>query len=216
MTLCPIFLDGPSGVLSERPTRLRGTPPPVLLCDRDGTIIANRDDYVREAAHVVPLPGAFAALRRAVSAGFAVVIVSNQSLVGRGKLSLDQVIQVHRVLLTLLSDAGVSITGTYLCPHAPEQGCPCRKPRAGMLESALDGYGFDPRRSAMIGDAIEDMLAARDAGVPGLLVRTGRGARHAELVGVHVGLSAFPIVTDLGAAVEIVHTCHPMENTCAG
>jgi histidinol-phosphate phosphatase family protein len=158
--LHPIFLSGPAGLLAERPEQPGGDPPPVLFCDRDGTIIANRDDYVREAVHVEPLPGAVDALRRAVAAGFAIIVVSNQSPIGRGILSAKRVVEVHRVLLARLAEAGVTVSGSYLCPHAPEQGCPCRKPRPGMIDEALRGSGFDPARSSMVGDAIEDILAA--------------------------------------------------------
>jgi D-glycero-D-manno-heptose 1,7-bisphosphate phosphatase len=203
MALEPIFLAGPSGIVAPIPGAPVDASRPTLFCDRDGTIIGNRDDYVREAAHTVPLPGATDALRRAADAGFGIVIVSNQSPIGRGLLERDLVIEVHRTLLARLERAGVPVQGTFLCPHHPDQGCPCRKPRAGMLRAALDGLPVDHRRSTMIGDAIEDIKAARAVGLTGLLVGTGRGAAHADLVEADARLRATPVVANLGTAVDL-------------
>jgi len=208
MSTGPIFLAGPAGRVGEAPAPVRGPAPPALFCDRDGTIIPNRDDYVRQAAHVTPLPGAVEALRRATAAGFTLIVISNQSPVGRGILSAQQAIGLHRLLLRQLAGAGVPVSGSYLCPHAPADNCRCRKPRPGMIESALAGHRLDPFTSYLVGDAVEDMLAAHAAGVEGLLVRTGRGTAHAGLVTAHADLDRVTIVPDLGSAVAEILTRH--------
>lgn len=176
----------------------------MLLCDRDGTIIQNRADYVRAAEHTTPFSQAVRALRKAARAGFLIVIVSNQSAVGRGLLAEAQVIDVHRALLRRLAAAGVAIAGSYLCPHQPGDNCRCRKPRPGMVEAALDGFCGDRHRCVMLGDAVEDIQAARAAGLEGVLVRTGRGDVHARLISSHPGLRNTPVVADLAAAVDLV------------
>lgn len=208
MSFGPIFLAGPAGRVDEAPPPVRRPAPPALFCDRDGTIIPNRDDYVRQSAHVTPLPGAVEALRRATAAGFTLIVLSNQSPVGRGMLSAQQAIELHQLLLRQLADAGVPVSGSYLCPHAPGADCWCRKPRPGMIESALAGYRLDPSTSYLVGDAVEDMLAAHAAGVEALLVRTGRGTAHASLVTVHADLDGVAIVPDLGSAVAEILTRH--------
>jgi D-glycero-D-manno-heptose 1,7-bisphosphate phosphatase len=204
VTLGPIFLEGPAGNPARGSGSWSGPPRATLFCDRDGTIIENRADYVREVRHTVPLPEATQALRKAARAGFLIVIVSNQSPIGRGLLTEAQVIGVHRALLHRLAEAGIEIAGSYLCPHRPEDSCPCRKPRPGMIQAALGGFRSDRRRSVLLGDAVEDMQAARAAGLEGVLVRTGRGAAHAQLLAAHPELRDIPVVADLRAAVDLV------------
>jgi D-glycero-D-manno-heptose 1,7-bisphosphate phosphatase len=198
----PLFLEGPAATLAAGPGHRPGPPRATLLCDRDGTIIANRAGYVLDVSHTVPLAGATTALRRAARAGFLIVIVSNQSPVGRGLLTQAQAIDVHRALLRRLALAGVPVAGSYLCPHRPDDGCPCRKPRPGMIEAALGGFLSDRHRSVMLGDAVEDMQAARAAGLEGVLVRTGRGGAHARVLTARPELRDIPVVADLGAAVD--------------
>lgn len=187
---------------------------PALLCDRDGTIIENRDDYVRKPSHIAVLPGAIEALCRVTVHGFIVILVSNQSPIGRGLLTEEQVISVHRVVLAKLAAGGVSVAGTYLCPHAPDHHCGCRKPQAGMIREAVTDFRLDLSRTVMIGDAVEDMLAARTGGVRGLMVRTGRGSRHAGQLAARPELIGTPVVADLGAAVDLVCDFLCREATC--
>lgn len=174
----------------------------LLFCDRDGVIIANRSTYVLDRAEVEPLHGAAAALRRANGLGFDIVIVSNQSAVGRGLLDLRAAVDIHRHVVDDLADQGVRIRASYLCPHAPWQGCACRKPAPGMATAALEDAGHTaPSRCAFVGDAVEDMRAARAAGIPGFLVRTGRGRSHEAAVLADADLRPTTVVADLAAAV---------------
>lgn len=176
---------------------------PGLLCDRDGTIIEDRPAYVRAETDLALLPGAVPALLRAQRAGLLVAMVSNQSAVGRGLLTHAEMIRLHLALTHRLAAAGVEIAGSFLCPHRPEAGCPCRKPAPGLVTAALDRFALDPGRSFVVGDAVRDMAAARDAGVRGLLVGTGH-PHSAEELRAQAGLFAgTQIVPDLPAAVEV-------------
>jgi D-glycero-D-manno-heptose 1,7-bisphosphate phosphatase len=204
VTLRPVFLDGLAGWPAPGPGNWSGPRRATLLCDRDGTIIQNRADYIRDERDTAPLPKVTSALRKADRAGFLIVIVSNQSLIGRGLLTEAQAIDVHRALLRKLAEAGIAIAGSYLCPHRPSDRCPCRKPRPGMIEAALGRFRGDRRHSVMLGDAVEDMQAAREAGLDGVLVRTGRGGAHARLMAARPGLRGIPVVPDLSAAVDLV------------
>jgi D-glycero-D-manno-heptose 1,7-bisphosphate phosphatase len=164
----------------------------------------NRHDYVREPAHIEFFPGAVRALRQVCESGMPIVLVTNQSAVGRGILTLRQMLAIHRQVVDSLSAAGVQVTGSYLCPHAPADGCGCRKPAPGMIDEALARFRLDPARSALVGDAVDDMLAARRAGIPGVMVRTGRGADQAALLAATPEAARMPVVPDLSAAVELL------------
>lgn len=190
----PLYLPG---------ARLPREPRGLLLCDRDGTVIENRDSYVLSPADVCFLPGAVEALRTATTAGWAVVLVTNQSPVGRGLLTEADCTRIHEGVVDTLSAAGVRVVGSYLCPHAPQDGCGCRKPAPGMALLAQQRFGTPPERCHFVGDSVEDMLAAVASGMHPLLVRTGRGAAHAPLARRLPELRRVRVVADLRAAVAV-------------
>ena len=151
---------------------------PAIFLDRDGVIIANRSDYVRSWADVEIYPQALTALAALRGSGYKVIIVTNQSPIGRGILARAQVDEINRRLLEIIEAAGGEVDGVYLCPHHPDDGCDCRKPRPGMLLRAAKEHDIDLGRSLMIGDALSDLQAGLAAKVGRVaLVRTGRGAR---------------------------------------
>ena len=174
-----------------------------VFLDRDGVIIENRSDYVKSWSEVAFVPGALAGLRALAGSPLAVVTFSNQSAVGRGIITLAEMQAIHERVLAAVRAAGGRIDGSYLCPHAPHEGCACRKPAPGMLLQAAQELELDLARSWAVGDAVTDLQAARAAGVRGILVRTGRGAEQALRLAA-CGLEACPVVDDLPAAVELV------------
>ena len=107
---------------------------PGLLCDRDGTLIEHRVNYILEPSHIHLLPGVAAALCNAQRHGFVVVVLSNQSPVGRGLLSVTDALRLHRQVLGDLKRGRITVAGSYLCPHAPAHDCTCRKPKPGMVQ----------------------------------------------------------------------------------
>lgn len=166
-----------------------------VLLDRDGVIIENRDNYVRSWADVSIYPQALEALARLHEAGYPVALVTNQSAVGRGLLSLAEARQINGRLVGAIERAGGRVEGVYMCPHAPDEGCNCRKPRPGLIWQAAEELGLDLSGSVLIGDALSDLEAGQRAGVGWTaLVRTGRGAaeerRAAGPVRVYDTLSA--------------------------
>lgn len=206
----PVFLAEPGGPW-DRPAGSRAGG---LLCDRDGTVIENRADYVRDPSHIRLFPQAVRALRQVCEQGVPVILITNQSPIGRGIMSLREVVALHRLVVDALTAAGAPIAGTYLCPHAPGDGCGCRKPEPGMVRAALDRYRLDPRRTALVGDSVEDMLAARRAGVHGLMVRTGRGAGHVPRLASGPETAGTPVVADLTAAVGRLGPLFEGTETC--
>jgi D-glycero-D-manno-heptose 1,7-bisphosphate phosphatase len=171
-----------------------------VFLDRDGVIVENRSDYVKRWEEVCFLPGALAALRRLSRSGHAVVLVTNQSAVGRGVISLEQAVALNRRLIGAIELHGGRVDAWYLCPHQPDDECTCRKPAPGMLLQAGFDLGLNLEASWLIGDASTDIGAARAAGVRPILVRTGRGNDQADLL--LKCADACPVVADLQAALD--------------
>ncbi len=187
--------------------QLRGQPAvvgcatPAIFLDRDGVIIADRSDYVRSHRDVQLLPGSIDALARLAASSYAVIVVTNQSAVGRGLLALEKMLEINRQLMDRLASLGGKVDASYICPHAPEVGCPCRKPAPGMLLDASAELGLDLASSFLVGDAVTDLMAARAACVRGMLVRTGRGAEQSQLLAARER-AASVVVADLSGAVD--------------
>lgn len=146
----------------EKPPRLQSGRRGIFV-DRDGTLIYDRS-YLSDPEQVTLLPGVAACLRRMKDRGFLVVLLSNQSGIGRGFFSLADLDAVHCRLVQKLETEGVRLDGVYHCIHGPEEGCDCRKPRPGLLWRAAAELGIDPRCSLMVGDKPSDIDAGRNAG----------------------------------------------------
>ena len=173
-----------------------------VFLDRDGVIIENQADYVRSWMDVVVLPGVLAALRALSYSDYEVVIVTNQSVVGRGIVSLVEAQAINEQLVEMIQAAGGRINGVFMCPHAPDDGCDCRKPAPGLLLRAAEALRIDLEQSVMIGDALSDVLAGQAAGVGRTaLVQTGRGAIEARRPEA-AKLSALVVYDTLGDALD--------------
>jgi D-glycero-D-manno-heptose 1,7-bisphosphate phosphatase len=147
-----------------------------IFLDRDGVIIENRPTYVRSWADVAFYPQALDALVKVSSSPYKIVIVTNQSAVGRGLISLETAMQINQQVLETIEGHGGRIDGIFMCPHAPEEDCDCRKPKPGLFIQAAETLSLDLARSSLIGDAFSDLLAGQAAGLHRTaLVRTGRG-----------------------------------------
>jgi histidinol-phosphate phosphatase family protein len=140
-----------------------------VFLDRDGTIIHD-SGYPREASSVALVPGASTALARLRAAGFRLVLVSNQSGVGRGLISPQELDEVHARVLELLGASGVELDGAYYCVHAPWDGCACRKPSPTLLLEAAEELGLDLPKSFMVGDSASDVKAGEAAGCQAILL----------------------------------------------
>ncbi len=150
--------------------------------DRDGTII-ELVHHLTDPADVQLIDGAGQAIRRLRDAGWKVIVITNQSVIGRGKLTEAGLADVHKVMAAQLAAHGAQVDGLYFCPLAPAQKDqrviedPMRKPGPGMLLEAARDHGLALARSWMVGDSLSDMLAGRNAGCRSLVVRTGYGNR---------------------------------------
>ena len=149
---------------------------PSIFLDRDGVLIENRSDYVRDWSQVKIIPEAIRALSFTPIKKYKVVIVTNQSVVGQGLILPKTAHEINQQLINLIHGYGGQIDGVYMCPHKPEDGCSCRKPLPGLLLQAAKDLSLDLQRSWMIGDAWSDVQAGHAAGIRGtILLKTGRG-----------------------------------------
>jgi len=169
---------------------------PAILLDRDGVINRDRPDSVKSVDELVLLEGAAEAIARLNRAGYEVIIFTNQSCVGRGTVTLERLDEIHGELERRLAVAGATIDAYYVCPHAPEDRCDCRKPAPGLLLRATEERGFDPAATWAVGDAVRDIEATRAAGLRPALVLTGKGRRS------RAEASDAPVFDDLAAFVD--------------
>jgi len=178
-----------------------------VFLDRDGTI--NVDvGYPNNYSQIKIYPSSFEALRKINAAGFLVVIVTNQSGVGRGLLTEDNLEDIHQDMMAEFASWNIRIDGIYYCPHydlsdIPRYGqnCSCRKPKPGLGFKAADDFGIDLDNSYMIGDKVEDILFGLNIGARPVLVRTGFGAS-AEIRLREMGVTPAAVADDLLQAVD--------------
>ena len=174
-----------------------------VFLDRDGVLIENRAEYVREWAHVEIFEEAAAACRRLSEAGYLLLMVTNQSAIGRGILTYNEVKAINDRVIGEFALRGADIEAAYICPHAPDEACDCRKPLPGMLLQGAREHRVDLSKSFMIGDAGTDMEAADAAGAVGIMVRTGRGRTQEAKLSAENRL-VWEVVEDLQAATDMI------------
>ena len=178
-----------------------------IFLDRDGTINEERE-YLFRAEDMEFIPGAVDAMALLKSAGFVLVVVTNQSGIGRGFYSETDLLQLHDFMQNELKKSFASVDAFYFCPHHPVHGkgdylqdCSCRKPLPGMILQAATDLGIDLASSWMIGDKQADVEAGFTAGCRPILVRTGYGAVDSGSIS-----SQIPVVDDLLAAARLILT----------
>jgi D-glycero-D-manno-heptose 1,7-bisphosphate phosphatase len=175
---------------------------PAIFLDRDGVIIENRENYIRTWDDVEIFEQALKALVRIASSPYKIVIVTNQSAVGRGIISLQTAQEINQRLLDIIQKAGGRVDGIFICPHSPQDDCNCRKPRPGLILDAAHALSLELSRSILIGDALSDIQAGQNAGVgQTALVRTGRGSEQALKI-AQTHLQPFPIYDTLSKALD--------------
>ncbi|MEJ5301514.1 MAG: HAD family hydrolase [Thermodesulforhabdaceae bacterium] len=142
----------------------------ILFLDRDGVINRDSPDFVRKWEDVIIYPDAVEGLRRACGLGARLVIVSNQSGIGRGYISFEDFWDIHRKIAETFAHHNIHFSAAVYCPHHPSDSCLCRKPSPEMILFILNVLGLSPDRSFFIGDRISDMEAASRAGCRGIML----------------------------------------------
>ncbi|MDT3779544.1 HAD family hydrolase [Nitrospira sp. MA-1] len=142
-----------------------------VFLDRDGTL--NHDTgYVTTPEQLVLFPGVPEAIARLNQLGAMVLLVTNQSAIGRGMMTIEGLEAIHERLAEMIRPYGAWIDGIFFCPHHPQDGCECRKPKAGLINQAVNRFALDVSQCYLVGDKRSDLEAAQTASVPGVLVMT--------------------------------------------
>jgi len=149
--------------------------PPLIILDRDGVINRDSNSFIKSPEEFVPLPGSIDAIAELCRAGYRVVIASNQSGLGRGLFSRKTLDDIHAKLRSEVRAAGGEVAGIFFCPHTPDDGCDCRKPRPGLLQRIAAEFHQELREVPVVGDSARDLEAAVAVGARPILVRTGNG-----------------------------------------
>jgi D-glycero-D-manno-heptose 1,7-bisphosphate phosphatase len=152
----------------------------VVILDRDGTIVIDRG-YLDDPAGLEFEPGAAEGLQWLYSHGYRLVVITNQSGVGRGFYALERLEAMNARLNVMVENAGARLEGIYACPHAPDAGCTCRKPALGLLTRAVADLGFDPASAIMIGDKESDIEFGRRAGATTILIAAAAPAANVRI-----------------------------------
>ena len=146
----------------------------LAILDRDGTINVDSDEFVKSPDEWLPLPGALEASAKLNHAGWHVVVATNQSGLGRGLFDVAALNAMHAKMFKLLAAAGGKVDAVFFCPHAPDDGCHCRKPGPGLFEQIGERFGIDLHGVPTVGDSLRDLQAGAAAGCEPHLVLSGR------------------------------------------
>jgi D-glycero-D-manno-heptose 1,7-bisphosphate phosphatase len=171
---------------------------PLVMIDRDGVINEDSTEFVKSVDEWRPIAGSLEAIAALHRAGWLVTVVTNQSGVGRGLYDEAMLEAIHRHMHECVRAAGGELAGVYYCPHLPEDGCECRKPRPGMFRALERDLALSVAGWPYIGDRLSDVEAAEAVGARPVLVRTGTGAATAALLGAR----RVPVFDDLAAAAR--------------
>lgn len=183
--------------------RRSGRPAPAVFLDRDGTLIHDREGhYLTDPRRLKLYKDAPRALRALAALGFRLIVLTNQSGVGRGYMTLARSVEINRALAAALKSRGVRLEGIYFCPHRPDEGCRCRKPAPGLLREAARAHRADLSRSFVVGDKKGDMELARACGLRAVFVETGHGRPQLAKHGPY--LKAFPRAAGIAGAAAII------------
>jgi D-glycero-D-manno-heptose 1,7-bisphosphate phosphatase len=170
----------------------------LVVVDRDGVINEDSDDFIKSVAEWRPIAGSLEALAALHEAGWRVAVVTNQSGIGRGLYDESTLAAIHDHMRARVRAAGGELAGVYYCPHLPDDGCDCRKPRPGLFRALERELGVSVVGAPYIGDRLSDVDAAEGVGARPMLVRTGTGAATEAVLGGR----RVPVFDDLADAAR--------------
>lgn len=149
----------------------------LIILDQTGVINQSRETFIKTPEEWIPIPGSLEAIARLTQAGYRVVIVTNQSGIGRGLLDMATYNAINDKMYKAVNHAGGRIDAIFFCPHTSADQCACRKPATGMFDEITQRYGVNLKNVAAVGDSLKDLQAADAAGAIPLLVLTGNGQK---------------------------------------
>jgi len=171
----------------------------LLILDRDGVINVESSEFVKTPEEWVPIKGSLEAIGRLSQAGYDIVIITNQSGIGRGYFSADTLAKIHARMIDYVQQHGGKIQSILFCPHAPDDGCNCRKPKHGMYQELAERLNISFGDVYSVGDSVRDLLAAQAAGAKPALVKTGNGKKSIKEIenAPELGLTSAPVFDNL-------------------
>ena len=156
-------------------------PQAYVLLDRDGVINYDSDNYIKSAEEWRPIPGSLEAIALFNNHGFKVIVITNQSGLGRGFYDETTLTEMHNKMHRMTQEKGGEIDSIYICPHTPDDNCPCRKPKPGLLTRFAKEKNKSLANIYFVGDKLADIQAAEAAGAKPILVKTGKGQKTINL-----------------------------------
>ncbi|HDP89375.1 MAG TPA: D-glycero-beta-D-manno-heptose 1,7-bisphosphate 7-phosphatase [Thioalkalivibrio sp.] len=175
----------------------------LVILGRDGVINRDAETAIRSPEAWVPLPGSLEAIARLNQAGYTVMVATNQSGIARGLFDIDTLHAMHEKMARLLAQLGGRVDGVVFCPHGPDDGCDCRKPRPGLYREIAERLRVSLKGVPVIGDELRDLKAAAEVDARPILVRTGQGERTLAAGGLPEGTA---VHDDLAAAADALLT----------
>lgn len=169
----------------------------LVILDRDGVINRDSNDFIKSPEEWIPIPGSLEAIARLCRAEFRIVIITNQSGIARGILTLDTLNRIHTRMLEHIHQKGGEIDAIMICPHGPDDKCECRKPKPGMFLELAQRLKINLSGVPAVGDSLRDVEAARAAKALPVLVKTGNGRQSAKLLADNEDLSDVSVFEDL-------------------
>jgi len=148
-----------------------------VILDRDGVINEDSDAYIKSPEEWIPIPGSLEAIAQLNRSGFHIAVLTNQAGVARGLFDLATLGRIHDKMLGQAEAAGGKIDAVFFCPHGPEDGCACRKPKTGLYGQFARQFAVDLTGIPAVGDSLRDLQAAQSVGAEPILVETGKGAK---------------------------------------
>lgn len=172
----------------------------LIILDRDGVINHDSDAYIKSPEEWLPIDGSLEAIARLNHGGYTVVVASNQSGLARGYFDIESLTAMHKKMDEMLEKQGGRVDAVFYCPHGPDDGCECRKPKPGMLLDIGQRFNVSLKEVVLIGDSMSDIKAANSADANAMLVRTGKGKKAEKILQIESKISV-PVFDDLSAAV---------------
>jgi D-glycero-D-manno-heptose 1,7-bisphosphate phosphatase len=175
----------------------------VIVLDRDGVINHDSDAYIKSVEEWIPIAGSLEAIARLNHSGYTVVVASNPSGLARDNFTIETLLAIHKKMDEQLLKIGGRVDAIFYCPHGPNDGCDCRKPKPGMLLEIGQRFNVPLKDVVFIGDSISDIKAASSASAKPMLVRTGKGIKAEKILQAECKESV-PVFDDLAAAVTAI------------
>lgn len=169
----------------------------LIILDRDGVINYDSDAFIKTPAEWIPIPGSLEAIAKLNHAGHTVVVATNQSGIARGLYTESDLAAIHEKMRTQLAAVGGHIDGIFYCPHGPDDGCACRKPKPGLLLQIAAQFQVDWKEALSVGDAARDIAAAQSVGCPAALVKTGKGLQTLAANAIDADVPVFEDLADV-------------------